>query len=320
MLNAAARFMRAHDDILFVAHVSPDGDTLGSCLALYQMALQMGKLAQVVCEEPVPTTYRFLPFADSVLPIEGARQTDAVMCVDCADISRAGRCEPLVAAAKATFNIDHHGTNNNFADGNFVQQAAATGELIFQLLQTLRLTLTQDIATCLFAAISTDTGNFAYSNTTPDTFRMAAALAETGIDLSRLNRALFRTVPYSKVMLLGRAIQNIQMFCENRLGMSILTQTDMRECHAMSGDAEGIIDDIRDIDTVEVAVLLRESMDGLVRVSMRSKSIVSVRDIALSLGGGGHRFAAGCTMSLPIQEAADRVRGMLEAALASAEP
>ena len=311
--------MRGNDDILFIAHVSPDGDTLGSCLALYHMALQMGNRAQVACEEPVPSAYRFLPGADVVTPPEDARQAAAVMCVDCADTARAGRCQALVNAAERTFCIDHHGTNSGYADGNYIEPAAATGELAYKLLRELRLTLTADIATCLFAAISSDTGNFSYANTTPESFRIAADLAETSIDIAVINRFLFRSFPYNKVMLRGRAITNMRLYCRGQLGMSILTQRDMRECSATSGDAEGIVDLIRDIDTVQIAVLLRESSDSRIRVSMRAKTAVNLGELAAALGGGGHLHAAGCTLDMPIPEAAERLRAVMEAALVSTE-
>lgn len=315
MLGAALRFLREHDDILFIAHVAPDGDTLGSCLALYLLMQALGKTAQVVCAEPVPRVYRFLPAAEQVLLPKDARQTDAVMCVDCADLARAGACQVFFSAAKHRFNIDHHGSNPGYADGNHVQRAAATGELVFHIIRQFGVAISPDMATCLFVAISTDTGNFSYFNTSADTFRVAAELVEAGIDLPAINRSLFRMVPYRKLKLLGCAIAKLQLHCEGRLGIALLTQPDMRACDATSEDTEGIIDAIRDIDTVEVAVLLRESTDGLVRVSMRAKNAVNVSDIATSFGGGGHPLAAGCTLDMPIEAGAELMRTRIEAAL-----
>ncbi len=313
MLNDAVRFLRAHDDFLLISHVSPDGDTLGSGLAMYAALTQLGKRAQIVCEEPVPHIYRFLPNAGQVTLPSGARNTEAVVCIDCADIARTGDCKPLFDAAGYTLNIDHHGTNNRYAQNNFVQKAGATGELVYEILLRLKVRLTTDIASCLYAALTTDTGNFAYSNTTPDTLRIAAELLESGIDLPYLNRALFRTVPFHKTKLLGLAITKTQLYEHGRIGMSTLTQSDLRECSATGEDAEGIIDTIRDIDTVEIAALLRESSDGQIRVSLRGKSAADVSQIAVASGGGGHRLAAGCTLTGPITEAAERI---LSAAIA----
>ena len=307
MLQDAVRFLRANDDILLVAHVSPDGDTLGSCFALYGALLELGKHAQVVCEDPVPAIYRFLPFSDQLITPEQAKPAEAVVCVDCADLARTGRCETLFHAAKTTLNIDHHGTNDRYAEENFVQKAGATGELIFNVISCLKIALNKNIASCLYAAITTDTGNFSYSNTTPDTLRIAAELLDTGIDLPFLNRSLFRTVPFHKLKLHSLAVSKTQLFEYGRIGISFITQEEMLSCGASGEDTEGIIDSIRDIDTVEIAALLRESDDGLIRVSLRGKSSADVSKIATRFGGGGHRLAAGCTMQPPIDQAYQQI-------------
>ncbi len=307
MLQDAVRFLRAHDDILLIAHVSPDGDTLGSSFALYGAMLEFGKRVQVVCEDPVPAIYRFLPFSEQLIPPEQAKPAEAVVCIDCADLARTGRCEPLFRAAKATLNIDHHGTNDRFAEENYVQKAGATGELIFNVIACLKITLNKNIASCLYAAITTDTGNFSYSNTTPDTMRIAADILDTGIDLPYLNRCLFRTVPFHKLKLHALAVDNTKLYEFGRIGISCLTLNEIKSCGATGEDTEGIIDAIRDIDTVEVAALLRESEDGLIRVSLRGKTCADVSRIATLFGGGGHRFAAGCTMQPTIEAAAEQI-------------
>lgn len=307
MLQDAVRFLRAYDDILLIAHVSPDGDTLGSSFALYGALLDLGKHAQVVCEDPIPATYRFLPFSDQLKTPEEARPAEAAVCVDCADLARTGRCVALFQAAKATLNIDHHGTNDRYAEENFVQKAGATGELIFHVIASLKIALNKNIASCLYAAITTDTGNFAYSNTTPDTLRIAADLLDTGIDLPYLNRCLFRTVPLRKLKLQAVAVNKAQLYEHGRIGISFITQEEMHACGATGEDSEGVIDLIRDVDSVEIAAFLRESDDGLVRVSLRGKSSADVSCIALRFGGGGHRLAAGCTMQPPIEQAAAQI-------------
>ncbi len=307
MLMNAVRFIRAHDDILLISHVSPDGDTLGSALALYAGMLQIGKRAQLVCQDPVPQIYRFLPNADQVQAPETVRPTDAVISVDCADLARTGGCQQLFEQAQHTLNVDHHGTNNNYANANYVQKVGATGELIYGILTAMKITITKDIATCLYAALTTDTGNFSYSNTTPDTLRIAAELLETGMDLPYVNRALFRTVPFHKTKLNALAVSKTQLYEYGRIGISTVTMEDMASCGATEEDTEGIIDTIRDVDTVEVAALLRESSDGKIRVSLRGKSSADVSQIAISFGGGGHRLAAGCTLEPPLEQAAERV-------------
>jgi len=255
----------------------------------------------------VPAIYRFLPFSDQLVPPDKARPVEAVVCVDCADIARAGTCEPLFRSAMYTLNIDHHGTNDRYAEDNFVQRAGATGELVYNVLVSLKVSITKNIASCLYAAITTDTGNFSYSNTTPDTLRIAAELLDVGIDLPYLNRCLFRTVPYHKIRLRALAVLKARLFEHGRVGITCITQEDMRACGATGEDAEGIIDQIRDIDTVEVAALLRESTDGLIRVSLRGKSSADVSRIATRFAGGGHRLAAGCTLEPPMEAAEEKI-------------
>jgi phosphoesterase RecJ-like protein len=307
MLAEAVRFFGAHDDILLIAHVSPDGDTLGSCFALYGTLTSMGKRVQIVCEDAVPAVYRFLPFSNRVIAPEAAKPAKAVASVDCADLARTGRAAALFAAAADTLNIDHHGTNDRYAANNFVQKAGATGELVYGVATALGVPVDQDIASCLYAAIATDTGNFSYGNTTPDTMRIAAELLETGFDLPEVNRRLFRAVPYHKLMLQALAVTRTRLYENNRIAVTALTRENVESCGASAEDTEGIIDALRDIDTVEIAALLREGDDGKIRVSLRGKTCADVSKIAVAFGGGGHRLAAGCTMEPPIAIAAEQI-------------
>ncbi len=307
LIKDAVQFIKDHNDILLIAHMSPDGDTLGSCFALYGALSANGKHVQVVCEDPVPSLYAFLPFSETLTPPEQALPAEAVICVDCADVARLGRCEPLFRAAKATLNIDHHGTNDHYADFNYVKKAAATGELIYRVITELQLTLSKDIASCLYTAIAADTGNFAYSNTTPDTFRITAELLDAGFDLPDLNKRLFRTVPFHKLKLQALTIEKTSLHEDGRISIAYLTLDEIVSCGAQAEDTEGIIEMIRDIASVEIAMLLRESKDGTVRVSLRGKTCADVSKIATQYQGGGHKFAAGCTLSMPIEQAAEQM-------------
>ena len=315
MLGEAAAFIRAYDDFTLICHVSPDGDTLGSALALAHGLQRLGKRAQIVCEDHVPVIYRFLPGAEGVLQPAHVPAADAVISVDCADVRRTGACMALFTAAKHTLNIDHHRTNTCYAAANYVVQSAATGELIYALLVALSVPIDQEIASCLYTAIVTDTGNFAYSETTPDTMRIVAELLESGIDLPTLNRNLLRTIPLHKIKLLGRAITKTAVYDEGRLGIAALSVGDLADCGSTAEDTEGVIDSIRDIDTVEIAALLRECGDGTVRVSLRGKRYADVSCIAQKYDGGGHRLAAGCTLRCSLAEAIVLIRSAAEAVL-----
>jgi len=307
MMREAVAFLKAHDDLLLIAHISPDGDTLGSSLALYCGLKRLGKTVRVVCENPVPASYRFCPYADRVLLPEQAEPAKTVVAVDCADLLRTGACARFFETAEASLCIDHHETNRGFADVNWVSCVAATGELIYQLLVELEVPIDVEIATLLYTALAADTGNFAYSNTTADTFRIAAELRETGFDLPEINRLLFRTFPFAKLKLRARCIENCTLYADGRIAAAHITQADLADCSAAAADAEGLIDDLRDIETVEIAAVLREGIDGAIRVSLRGKRIADVSSIAVFFGGGGHRLAAGCTMYEDIHSAQQKI-------------
>ena len=229
------------------------------------------------------------------------------MTVDCADKLRTGACATLFERARNTLNIDHHGTNHGFAQENWVEHAGATGELIYRILVRLGVKPDVETASLLYVALASDTGNFSYSNTTPDTFRITADLLDCGIDLPELNRRLFRTIPFRKLLLQARAFAGCQLYEDERIAISALTRQDLAACGAVPDDAEGLIDSLRDIETVEIAAVLREQLDGRIHVSLRGKRVADVSQVALRFGGGGHRLAAGCVIALPLRAAVDAV-------------
>ncbi|MDO5111101.1 MAG: bifunctional oligoribonuclease/PAP phosphatase NrnA [Clostridia bacterium] len=314
-LSFIASYLQERDDYTIICHVSPDGDTLGSGLALYGALQKLKKSVQIVCEDALPKVYAFLPFSGALKKPAEAAQTRNVISVDCAARDRLGTAETLFANARHTLNIDHHVTNAEYADDNCVWDTAAAGEIFFDLLEMMGL-IDPDIATCLYTAIMTDTGNFAYSNTSPETLHAAAELIEDGADNAYINRCVYRTMPFSKVRLLGYALAHIELYCNGRLGLSRITRQDFEDAGATCEDVEGIIDHIRDVDTVEIAVLVRESAEaGACKVSLRSKTSLDVGDVAARMNGGGHKRAAGYTDHGTLDEVCARALQMAGALL-----
>ncbi|MDO4543026.1 MAG: bifunctional oligoribonuclease/PAP phosphatase NrnA [Clostridia bacterium] len=307
-LKAARSFIERNDNFLLIAHVSPDGDTLGSCLALYEALLQCKKRVQIACEEPVPPLYSFLKYSERVVNLEGINPFDSVICIDCADIRRTGFLQPLVEGAKHSFCIDHHETNPHYTDEDWIMDCAATGEMIYELIKDMGVALTESMSVALFCALSTDTGNFAYSNTTPQTFEIAARLLECGFDLPEVNRRLFRTVGLKKTQLIGIILTRLCLYKNDSFGISQLHRSDLAALNATDADCEGLIDYIRDIDTVEVACVLRESNSGLIRVSLRSKYDFDVLNVVAKFSGGGHKRAAGCTLDCSMEQAMELIK------------
>lgn len=315
-LERAAAFIQSHQQFVLAAHQSPDGDTLGSCLALRAALLAMGKTATVVCPDRVPASLGFLEGADTVTGTDGIEPpAEAVIYVDCADHRRTGTLEMTLETAPYAFCIDHHGTNPKVTkNGDWVEDVSATGELILRLLLAMNVPVTHGIAVALYTAIATDTGNFSYGNTSPEAFEAAAKLLGYGIDLPELNRVLFREMPLKKAKLIAYVLGNMELSEDGRLNLCAIPQSALAACGASKEDCEGLIDWLRDIDTVEAACVLRES-DGCVRVSMRSKRYCDVAAIAKRFGGGGHVAAAGCTMEMPLDEAVRVMREALTEAL-----
>ena len=207
-----------------------------------------------------------------------------------------GIAAKLFDAAETTVAIDHHATNAGFAQANYISGGtASTGEIIFELANIMGVEMDSDMATCLYTAVLTDTGRFSHSNTTPNSLFTASKLIEAGADASRLNRLIYSNFPCSKLRMLGRALNLLELFEDGRIGLIAVSQDDMASVGASNDDCEGIVEHIRDIDTVEIAVFVRQARDGSYKVSMRSKDYADVAKISERYGGGGHERAAGFT-------------------------
>lgn len=304
--------VESHSSIALISHIMPDGDTIGSALALSMHLRAVGKETALFCEQPVPVAYRFLSQWESFRRPDSwnaeKERYPLVIAIDCSDLERMGACRPIYDGAEVTVNIDHHISNQRYAQVNLVDDtAAAAGEMIFSLIRDAGGSVTRSMAEALYAAISTDTGNFSYSNTTSDTHHIAAELLDRGIDVYTLNNILFRTHSLGRTRLLAMVLDTLEMYREGTV--AILTATDemMRVSGADESETEGMINFAREIDTVEAAVLFRVRADGTVKVSFRSKEYVDVSALAQSFGGGGHKRAAGCTVKGSLEEANKQV-------------
>ncbi|HPF53198.1 MAG TPA: bifunctional oligoribonuclease/PAP phosphatase NrnA [Clostridia bacterium] len=312
ILDETASFIEKNDGFLLVSHISPDGDTMGSALALYAALKKLGKSAQLVCVDPVPQYLSFMHNSSEFRLPALAQPFNAVIFIDCADESRTGMPE-LFANRKPSLSIDHHRTNPMFADVNLVERRAATGELMYKVIRRIGAEIDRDMAECLFTAIATDSGNFAYAATEPDTFRISGDLLECGFDLPELNRRLFRTKRLSRVRVLGIVMSGMQIMCDGLFAMATLSNEQMDSVNASGVDCEGVIDMMRDVEGVETACLIRDDKDGELRVSMRSKHDFDVAKVMQMFDGGGHMRASGCVLKMKLEEA----KSMLEEVIIS---
>ena len=297
--------MKQAQRVVLIAHVSPDGDTLGSALALRLALLAIGAVADVVCQDAVPELYATLPGAGTVVPPEkvAGRVYDLAVAVDVSDALRMGDCSPVFEAARSRMVVDHHGTNTRFGEENWVDpDASATGVLVLQLVRALGAELTPEIARCLFVALSTDTGHFQYQNTNAQALRAAADCVEAHIDVAQITEGLYRERPRAKTELLACALRSLTFERGGRLAYMKLSRADFERCGASDAMSEGLINYAIETQGVKVAFLAREN-DAGVKFSLRSRPPYDVAAVCQRFGGGGHVFAAGCTIAAPLDEA-----------------
>ncbi|MBR4082547.1 MAG: bifunctional oligoribonuclease/PAP phosphatase NrnA [Clostridia bacterium] len=317
-LNAVADAIRAAKRIALCCHVSPDGDAVGSTLALRMGVEALGKEVICFCQDKVPDNLRMLRGAEDFRAPEDAagQQFDLLVTVDVADMRRMGRCASLLEAAAATAQVDHHGTNPAYMQVNYIDEKAPSSAVIIRrLLALLGVPVTREIAMCLYAGMSTDTGNFAFSSTDAETFSVMSELMDAGLPLNDMNRRLFRERSVPQILLLARALGSLRFYREGRISMMTLSRQDMIDCGALPEHADAIVNFGLDVTGVKLAALLRESPDGTVKCSLRAIDGGAVDGVAASFGGGGHRLAAGATLAGPLDDAAARMLTALENAL-----
>jgi bifunctional oligoribonuclease and PAP phosphatase NrnA len=288
--------VRAGRRFVLLAHLYPDGDVLGSQLGLGLGLRDAGRAVTFACRHAVPESFHFLPGAGEVQQWKDGRgEYDVVVTLDCPDPNRVGGLlDGLRQHATRVLNIDHHGDNRRYGDVNWIQPgAAATGEMVYDLLEALGLPLTPAVAVNLFTAIVTDTGSFRYSNTTPRTFQIAARLVETGVEPARVANELYETRHLAGLHLLGRILQQVETNPEGTIAWMVIDRSQTESPDLL--EAEDFITYPRSLRTAKVAILFRE-LAGEVKVSMRAKGEVNVARIAARFGGGGHPNAAGVVL------------------------
>jgi bifunctional oligoribonuclease and PAP phosphatase NrnA len=296
--DEAVGALRGAKNVALACHLGPDGDALGSLLAL-TLALRSAAVQTSSSwgSDPfvVPKHYAFLPGLETLVPpSDFPPKPDVMVTFDCGSFERLGSLEPAGRAASCLIVVDHHATNDRFGRINLVQpDAAASAEIVHELIGRLGIVLDRDMATCIYTGLVTDTGAFKYRATSPKVLRIAAELLEHGIAHDEIVRRVYDTHPVGYLKLAGVALGRAELVHKAGLIWSWITQEDLRTYGLDMEDTEGLIDEIRTADVAEVACVLKEMPDGQYKVSLRSKGEVDVGSLSESLGGGGHRFAAG---------------------------
>lgn len=305
-IEQLANWIAGQREIALVCHVSPDGDTLGSALALWRALLSLGKKAQVFCASSIPEMYSFLPGIEQVSNADEVKLR-SVLCVDVASRDRMGKYEAILDECESAC-IDHHGTNEGYCDVNVVEgEASATGVVVIKLLDALGVSMDREMATCLYAAISSDTGRFMYSLTNAEALRAGARCLEQPIDVDEIGFWLFRRRTLARNKLLAYALNHMFLTDSGRIAVIELPQSAYEESGAASGDAEGIVSYGIETSGVEVAIQAKEQNEKQTKFSLRSRGALDVSKVAARLGGGGHANAAGVTIDLPMDQAVAQV-------------
>ncbi|QQS47011.1 MAG: bifunctional oligoribonuclease/PAP phosphatase NrnA [Acidobacteriota bacterium] len=313
MLGQVIELIEKHERFAITSHIRPDGDSLGSSLALCWILRGLKKDAEVIMCDQVPMAYSKLPGSDEVRVVPDIdREYDAVFVIECSDVSRPG-----LPSLRDQFvvNIDHHSTTALFGDLNWIDStAAAVGEMIYNLAKAIGSRITPEIASCVYAALLTDTGSFHFSNTTERTFKIASELVKHGAQPAKLSQAIFYNYPYAKILLVGSVLSTLQRDETGRIAWITMTKDAMAESGANEDDSDGIINYPLTVGDVEAVAFFREMPNSTFRISLRSKNRVNVARVAEQFGGGGHCNAAGFTVKADYEQLSkDVIRRLREA-------
>lgn len=328
MWNKIKAIIQKHQRFLVTTHKSPEGDAIGSAVALKEFLKDLGKDVVMVNYDPVPPPYRFLDDFKGVwihTPREIKEKVDGAEVIFIVDVGGDNQLGPLAGIIKDSkiikVRIDHHRTNDVLADVNAVDEnASATGELIYRLVKSMHGKISQKMAEAIYLAIATDTGWFRFSNTNAKVFGICKELLSAsggGVNVSYIYEKVFQCKSWDYMGLLKLVLASVQMECGGRLAWFKLTKDMLKSSKIKHVDTEPLMDMIRGVEIVEVIILLREHTRGKIKVSFRSKHDVDVSQLAAQYGGGGHKHAAGAIVSGTMDDAAEEVIGAVKRELIS---
>lgn len=301
--EVAEQFEKA-DSVLLFPHVNMDGDTLGASIALCLALRQLGKKSYILIDEEIPQFLDFLHTDCCTDEFDCIEKPDVCVCIDCGDPERFKNRKDKFFEADVTGCIDHHVTTEPFAKFNYVDpKAAATAEIIYDLIEELGAEIDAGMAEAIFTGITTDTGNFQYSSTTARTHEIAAELYELDVDYSKVSINLYQRNRVEKLRLQAKILSEMQMLADGKAALCFVTKKMLEDENAVMEDTEGVIDALRSIAGVELAGFVKELSDTSCKVSLRSKSYINVADISLKFNGGGHHRAAGFSLDNSVEEA-----------------
>lgn len=305
--------IRTAGHCVLCTHVQPDGDALGSMLALGSVLQRTGVRCTILAPGPVPQQLLFMPLTDRMQQGEPEAPVDLLIALDCAEQSRIAADPSLVDRAGRTICIDHHRSNEGFLDLNWIDWlSGSTAEMVYRLIQAMNVELTPEEAAWLYVGLITDTGRFLYNGTSPESHKMAAHLITKPFDRDEIHRRIFQSMPYSDFSLFRTVLMRAEFLRDRQLAISWITADDFSKTGASPDQTDPALHALRDIEEVEVSCLLKEHEPGVFKISLRSKNRVDVSKIAADLGGGGHLRAAGGTIRAPLDKAKEQLLAVID--------
>jgi phosphoesterase RecJ-like protein len=310
--NQLLESIKKAKNVVILSHVGPDGDTLGSMLAMNEILKNYNNIEKIdyIISGRIPDVYKFLPGIESAKTVNNSElysSYDLAIAVDCASVERLGDSIDLFRNAKSTANLDHHISSINFADVNIINSiASATGQIVYDLIKFLNINITKNMATYLYTAILTDTGGFKFENTKPETLEICADLMRYGANAVNIYQECLELKPLAMVRLQANVIDNAIFTFDNKIAYTSVTRKLLEFFNASDDHVDGISKSLREINTVEVAIVFKETSKGDTKISFRSKK-VDVCEISKFFGGGGHKLAAGCTIQKNIADTINEV-------------
>jgi phosphoesterase RecJ-like protein len=317
ILRKIVEELRSGEHFLISSHINPEGDAIGSILALGLALRDLGKRVLVLTQDPIPPALTFLPGAEEILHQAPRKEWfDVALALDCGDKSRLGTEFTRVKGIGKIINIDHHVSNSGFGDINLVDPtASSTAEIIFDLLRAIPVAITLAVAKNIYVGILTDTGSFHYSNTSPKTFAVARSCLRAGVEPWKVAEKVYETQPLARLRLLPLVLATLEVDGDGRVPYVVVTQKMMEESGASVALTEDFINFPRSLEGSEVALLFRELSPEKYRVSLRSRGSVDVGRIAAEFQGGGHPNAAGCTVEGSLSKVKAKVLDRVKAVL-----
>ncbi len=309
-LEAIAQQLTQSDQILIISHKNPDGDTLGSAGGLFYALKQLGKQAAIICSDPIPK--RFLYLFEEAQQFVLDFKPQLIVSVDVADVTLLGP-KTQEFANRIDICIDHHKSNGVIAKQSYIEvEAAATCEIIYLLLKQMSVQIDRKIANCLYTGICTDTGCFKFSNTTPRTHRIAAALFESGCEYEQINRRLFDIKSMEYMMVKRDALEHLEFYYDKRVALIVISQALLQKIQVDVAELDGISAIPRQIEGVDIGIILKERPEGGYKVSIRTGATVDASELCKQLGGGGHARAAGCAIDADLETTKNKLLKVIQ--------